>query len=73
MKKTIQFYGKTSDCFGGVIKVDDKVIKEMDGYPPFFLGDGDGIDLEIDLATGQILNWDAAKVEKEIAEILQEE
>jgi hypothetical protein len=72
MKRTMKFYAKTSDCFSGLICEDGKVLKDIDGYPPLFLGDGDGVELEIDLATGQILRWDAAKATEEIDQLLQE-
>lgn len=67
--KTFSFYGKTSDCFGGTIKENGKIIAEIDGYPPTFLG-YDGIELEIDLETGQILNWNAPN--EELATLIKE-
>lgn len=75
--KTLKFYGKTSDCFG--MHVYDKDGKQLissdrggyDGYPPNFLGH-DGIELEIDIETGQILNWNAAKAKEELQELIQE-
>lgn len=58
MSKTISIYGKTSDCFGCVVKdASGKIVKKYDGYPPMFLGDGDAIEFTIDLETGKILNW----------------
>jgi hypothetical protein len=58
-KRTIKFYAKTSDCFCCDLYQDGvaRTIETYDGYPPGFLGDGDGISLEIDLDTGQIQNW----------------
>jgi len=57
MKRTIKFSGKTSDCFNAELREDGKQVgKDYEGYPPSFLG-YDGIDLEIDLDTGQVLNW----------------
>jgi hypothetical protein len=55
--KTISFYAKCSDLCGGNIVNDSQNTFEFDGYPPKFLGDGNGINLEIDLETGHILNW----------------
>jgi len=58
-KRTIRFYAKTADCFCCEILEDGKSVSEedYDGYPPWFLGDGDGVALEIDLDTGQVQNW----------------
>ena len=56
--KTIAFFGKTADRFGGDFIDNEGIAHEFDGYPPAFLG-YDGISLEIDLETGQILNWKA--------------
>jgi len=71
--KTIFVSGKCSDlCYMTIYDADGKVLHEHDGYVPSFFpsGGGDAIDLEIDLATGTILNWvppttDAALVEKD--------
>lgn len=59
--KTIKISAKCSDLFSATI-VDENgsVIKEYDGYvPSFFPGEhfGDYIELDIELATGRILNW----------------
>jgi len=54
--KTIRFYGKTSDRFNGSFTDEDGNEKEFDNYPPKFIG-RDGVSMEIDLETGQILNW----------------
>ena len=69
-KRTIKFYGKTSDCFSCNIYEDGKQlnVEEYDGYPPSFLGN-DGIHLEIDLDTGQIQNWKKPS-EEELREII---
>ena len=58
---TIQVYAKPSDC--GTYRLLDKdgqLMHEVDGYVPrWFPGDnyGDYIILNIDIDTGQILNW----------------
>lgn len=53
--------GKTSDlCSIRAFSKDGEFRGEHDGYvPAFFPGQhyGDYLDLEIDVATGQILNW----------------
>jgi hypothetical protein len=69
--KTIQVYAKPSDC--GVYSLldrDGRQLHEVDGYVPrWFPGDnyGDYIILNIDIDTGQILNWQpptAAQLER---------
>jgi hypothetical protein len=58
VKRTIRFYAKTSDRFTAYLREDGlQVGRAFDGYPPRFLGDGDGISMEVDLDTGQIQNW----------------
>ena len=80
--KTIEICAKCSDMFSAVVKDEKgKKILDYDGYVPTwfpaFKGEphfGDYVMLEIDLATGKILNWkapkqkdlDAMKPEKEI-------
>lgn len=59
--KTISINGKTSDCFSmvGQSESGDET-GYYDGYvPKFFPGEhwGDYIQLDIDVKTGQILNW----------------
>lgn len=56
MPKTITISAKCSDLFSA--SLDDG--REYDGYvPDFFPGEhyGDYVELEIELATGKILNW----------------
>jgi len=51
---------KCSDCCGTILfGDDDKVLKETDGYVPSIMpgGGGDYVELDIDVATGRILNW----------------
>ena len=59
LRKSISFYAKCSDRFGCSIKEDGEAVGRYEGYPPAFLGDPhrDGINLEINIETGQILNW----------------
>ena len=57
---TIHVSAKCSDLFSAFLREDNKIIGEYDGYvPDFFPGEhyGDYVILEIDIATGQILNW----------------
>lgn len=59
--KTLKIYAKTADCFAASL-LDDKgeELKDYDGYVPDFMpGDhyGDYVILDIDIDTGQILNW----------------
>lgn len=54
MIKIIGISGKTSDQFSMV--ADNNLV--YDGYvPECSIGSGDYIEMEIDNATGQILNW----------------
>lgn len=58
--KTINVCGKVSDlCAIQVYDETGAVIQTHDGYVPDWFPDGGGdyITLEIDVATGKILNW----------------
>lgn len=59
--KTLSVCAKCSDCFGAnLLDQDGQIICDYDGYVPDIMpGEhyGDYIDLEIDLTTGNILNW----------------
>lgn len=66
--KTITIWAKTADCFG--MDTDDG--QSYDGYPPRFLGDGDSIELTIDIATGKVVGWDAKKVVEELKDCFEE-
>lgn len=59
--KTLQIHAKCSDCCcATLLDQDGEVLKDHDGYVPDFMpGDhyGDYIILDIDIDTGQILNW----------------
>ena len=51
---------KCSDAFTARLLEDDKEIANHDGYvPPFFPEEhsGDYVELDIDIDTGQIVNW----------------
>jgi hypothetical protein len=65
---TLSISGKTRDlCFVGLYDEDGNKIKEHDGYVPEFIPGcgGDYIDCDIDINTGQILNWKVWKEELE--------
>jgi hypothetical protein len=59
--KVIEIVGKTSDMCHVTFKTADGVkVGERDGYVPDFMPGqhfGDYIQLDIDIETGQILNW----------------
>jgi len=59
--KTLKVCGKTSDrCSINFLDENGKSVGERDGYVPNFFPEqhyGDYIELDIDVATGQILNW----------------
>ncbi len=61
--KTISISAKCSDCFSAVVlDKDNKTLFEYNGYVPDFFPDehwGDYVILDIELATGRILNWKA--------------
>lgn len=60
-KTVLSVVAKCSDMFNAtLIDGDGKVLKEHDGYVPSFMpGEhyGDYVEIDIDIATGQILNW----------------
>ena len=54
----LRISAKCSDMCSAVLVNDNgNVVKEHDGYVPSLLGGGDYIELDIDVATGKILNW----------------
>lgn len=58
--KILSITAKCSDLFSGhIIDEDFNVIKEYEGYVPkdLGIGGGDYVEMEIDLQSGQILNW----------------
>ena len=58
---TVKISAKCSDLFNATLVHDGNVIGQYDGYVPNWMpGDhyGDYVELEIDIATGQILNWE---------------
>ena len=66
--KTIKIYGHCQDRFNATLyDENNKRIGSHDGYV-HIVGGGDDIELEIDLATGQILNW-VPPTEEELEEI----
>lgn len=72
MITTIRICGKTSDLCHTALQDDKgKVVIEKEGYAPSFMpgGDGDYIDLVIDVATGQIKNWKVPSQKKLLADM----
>jgi len=63
-----KFSAKCSDLFSGdLINDEGRIVKEYQGYvPDFFPGNhyGDYVQFDIDLETGQILNWKAPTKEQ---------
>lgn len=59
MARILSVCGKTSDRCITVLRVDGEVVKETDGYVPDIVPGsfGDYIELDIDIDTGQIVNW----------------
>ena len=61
--KTIRLTAKCSDMFSASLIVDGEQIGEYNGYVPAWFPNpsvnhyGDYVELEIDVATGQIINW----------------
>jgi hypothetical protein len=75
MAVVLSICGKTSDLFTASLIEDGKVVRTHDGYVPKFMPEehyGDYIELDIDVATGQILNW-KAPTKKELKEQLNNE
>ena len=61
-KQVIQISAKCSDMFSASLIKDGKEVADYSGYvPDFFPGKhyGDYVTLDIDVETGQILNWKA--------------
>ena len=62
MAKIMHINSKCSDCFSMSIsdtKSGDYIVDDYDGYVPpgSGVGSGDYVELDIDVETGQILNW----------------
>jgi len=60
-KQVLRVCAKCSDMFTAVLTDENgKTLKEHDGYVPELMpGEhyGDYVEIDIDIATGQILNW----------------
>lgn len=64
MKIKVKTLSLSADSFRGYITDEaGNIVKELSGYlhSDFGIGGGDYIELNIDLATGQILNWKPIK------------
>jgi hypothetical protein len=69
MKRVLKITAKTSDRFCAELFRDGEEIAFHDGYVPDFMPGhhyGDYVELEIDVDTGQILNW-KVPTDKELA------
>lgn len=57
--RILNLNGKCSDLCYAEYSVDGKIVAKSDGYVPDIkgIGGGDYIEMDIDLDTGQILNW----------------
>lgn len=75
--KTVSLNAKVRDEGYYTFKDQDgETVHKYEGYVPgFFPGQhyGDYLDLEIDLETGQILNWDSGAVKRQLAEFINGE
>ena len=72
--KTLSINAKCSDlCWVAALDENGETVVENDGYVPSFMPDehyGDYVTLEIDVATGKILNWQKptqAEIKRDIA------
>jgi hypothetical protein len=58
--RVLKICAKCNDMFGAILEIDGKVTASHDGYVPDFMPEqhyGDYIELDVDIDTGQILNW----------------
>jgi|GEM_PF-2719415 hypothetical protein len=69
MSLTLRISGKCSDMFDAHLEKDGKRIADYDGYVLPCVGDGDYIELRIDVKTGQILNWEPMTEEAILAQM----
>lgn len=72
-KRTMRITAKCSDMFNAQLIEGGRVVGDYDGYVPGFFPNplvqhyGDYVELEIDVATGKILNW-KPPTEKQLVE-----
>jgi hypothetical protein len=69
MAATLRIGGKSSDLNDFSVLEDGEVLIRGEGYLPSFDGlcSGDYYGLEVDLATGQILNWKAHTAQEAVS------
>jgi hypothetical protein len=65
--RKITIRAKCSDMFDATLE-QNGIRKEYNGYVPSFMGGGEYVELEIDIDTGQILNW-TVPTDEDLAEI----
>lgn len=73
--RTLNVCAKVADCFSASLVIDGKEVKDYDGYVPKLMPEehyGDYIQIDIDIDTGQILNW-KKPTEEQIKEFIGEE
>ena len=65
---TLKICAKTADCFAAdLVDHDGKTLIDYDGYVPDFMPGqhyGDYIMIDIDMQTGQIINWKTPTAEQ---------
>jgi len=72
--KVLKICVKCSDTFAAILVEDGIATQEYEGYVPKFMPEehyGDYVELDIDIATGNIVNWrkpTLARVKKELNE-----
>ena len=73
--KILKICAKCSDLFSASLVVDGKEVANHDGYVPNFMPNehyGDYVELDIDIDTGQVINWERV-TEKEVKKQLNNE
>jgi len=74
-KRILRICAKCSDLFSATLLENDKEVAKHDGYVPNFMPEehyGDYVELDIDIDTGQIVNW-KVPTKKELKEQLNNE
>jgi len=70
MGTIISIQAHCSDSFAMRAKDEEgKHLLDYNGYVPEFLGGFDDVELEIDVDTGRILNWDSVRATTELHDL----